>query len=253
MKANRHHRIWAVLATATLLMSAATSQAKSILEGTWLVTKPQALLTPADGSPVPFTEAGRKLYERNKASAQRGDFAFDQTIQRCASPGIPRLMFSPKRFRIFERPGKVLFLFEWNHLERQIDLRDDATIANSEALDGTGNFAFDLYGLEDTVGAQVGHARGHWEGTTLVAQTDHFVDLKMFDGLIQTSDQLKLTERFRLKDHGTLEYRVTVNDPATFTKPWDAVLTYKRQADEPLLEDLCLERKRKGESPWAKP
>lgn len=253
MNVNRHHRLWAAFTTAVLLTSAAASQAKSNLEGMWLVSKPQALLTPVDGSPVPLTDAARKIYERNRASAKAGDFSYDQSIQRCASPGVPRLMFSPKRFKVYERPGKVLFLFEWNHLIRQIDTRDDATIANSEALEGTGNFAFDLYGLEDTVGAQVGHSRGHWEGGTLVAQTDHFVDSKMFDGLIQTSDQLKLTERFRLKDNNTLEYRVTVNDPATFTKPWDAVITYKRQPDGALPEDLCLERKRNGELPWPKP
>jgi hypothetical protein len=253
MKANRHNRIWAVLTTAALLMGAAASQAKSNLEGTWLLSKPQTLLTPANGSAVPFTEAGRKTYEQNKKSAQAGDFAFDSTMERCASPGIPRLMFSPMRFRIFERPGKVLFLFEWNHLARQIDMRDDATIKNSEALDGTGNFAFDLYGLEETVGAQVGHARGRWEGNTLVAETDHFVDYKMFDGLIQTSDQLKLTERLRLKDSNTLEYRVNIADPATFTQPWEAVLTYKRQPNALFADDLCLERKRNGESPWPKP
>jgi hypothetical protein len=253
MKVNRHNRIWTVLTTAALLMGAAASHARANLEGTWLLSKPQTLLLPADGSPVPFTEAGRKIYEQNRTSAQGGDFAFDQTVQRCASPGIPRLMFSPKRFKIFERTGKVLFLFEWNHLVRQIDMRDDATIENSQALAGTGNFAFDLYGLEDTVGAQVGHARGHWDGRTLVAETDHFVDFKMFDGLIQTSDQLKLTERIRVTDGNTLEYRATISDPATFTKPWDAVLTYKRQPDAPLAEDLCLERKRNGESPWPKP
>jgi hypothetical protein len=132
-------------------------------------------------------------------------------------------------------------------------MRDDATIENSQAMPGTANFAFDLYGLENTVGAQVGHARGHWQGSTLVAETEHFTDYKMFDGLIQTSDELKLTERFRLKDRNTLEYRVTIVDPVTFTQPWETVLTYKRQPDTSFPEDLCIERKRVGESPWPKP
>jgi hypothetical protein len=253
MKANRKNRIWAVLSTVATLMVIKVAYANSSLEGTWLLSKPQTLLQPADGSAVPFTEAGRKIYDQNRTGAQNGDFAFDGTMTRCSSPGIPRLMLSPKRFKIFDRPGKVLFLFEWNRLFRQIDMRDDATIENSKALDGTENFAFDLYGLENTVGAQVGHARGHWEGRTLVAETDHFVDYKMFDGFIQTSDQLKLTERVRLKDRNTLEYRVTIIDPATFTKPWEAALTYKRQPDAPFQEDICMERKKAGESPWPKP
>jgi len=253
MKANQHSRILTVLGAVTLLMGFESATAKSNLEGTWLLSKPQTLLTPADGSAVPLTEAGRKIYEQNKAAAQSGDFAFDETMMRCASPGIPRLMLSTKRFRIFDRPGKVLFLFEWNRLFRQIDMRDDATIENSKALEGTANDAFDLYGLENVVGAQVGHARGHWDGNTLVAETGNFVDNKMFDGLIQTSAELKLTERFSLKDRDTLEYRVTVTDPVTFTKPWETVLTYKRQVNAPLAEDLCLERKRKGEPIWPKP
>jgi len=253
MVAKRRGSIRAALATTALLLGASTTHAGPNLEGTWLLSKPQTLLVPADGSPVPFTDAGRKTYEQNRASARRGDFSFDLTMQRCSSPGVPRLMFSPRRFKLFSRPGKVIFLFEWNHLIRQIDMRDDATIENSAALGRTGNMAFDLYGLEDTVGAQTGHARGKWEGRVLVAQTDHFVDAKMFDGLIQTSDQLKLTERIRLKDSNTLEYRATIVDPATFTRPWDAVLTYKRQPDAPLAEDLCLERRRNGESPWPKP
>jgi hypothetical protein len=39
----------------------------------------------------------------------------------------------------------------------------------------------------------------------------------------------------------------------TFTKPWDAVLTYSRLPDEEMKEDVCLERKQAGESPWPKP
>ena len=253
MKVNRQKRICAVLSTGALLMGIQVAYAKSNLEGTWLLSKPQTLLQPADGSAIPFTEVGRKIYEQNRAAAQSGDYAFDSTMTRCSSPGIPRLMLSPKRFRIFERPGKVLFLFEWNRLFRQIDMRDDATIENSKALDGTENIAFDLYGLENTVGAQVGHARGRWEGGTLVAETDHFVDYKMFDGFIQTSDQLKLIERVRLKDRNTLEYRVTIIDPATFSQPWEAALTYKREPDAPFQEDICMERKKAGESPWPKP
>jgi hypothetical protein len=253
MKANPHNRIWAVLSTVALLMGVEAVYAKSPLEGSWLLSKPQTLLKPAGGSAVPFTDAGRKIYEQNATAAQSGNFVFDDTMTKCSSPGIPRLMLSPKRFKIFERTGKVLFMFEWNRLFRQIDMRDDATIENSKALGGTENFAFDLFGLEDTVGAQVGHARGRWEGSTLVAETDHFVDYKMFDGLIQTSDALKLTERFRLKDRNTLEYRVTIIDPVTFTQSWETVLTYKRQPDAPFQEDICMERHRAGESPWPKP
>ena len=112
LHATRQSSIWVALTTTALLLGAATSHASSDLEGTWLLSKPQTLLVPADGSPVPFTDAGRKTYEQNRASARRGDFSFDLTMQRCSSPGVPRLMFSPRRFKLFSRPGKVMFLFE---------------------------------------------------------------------------------------------------------------------------------------------
>jgi hypothetical protein len=87
----------------------------------------------------------------------------------------------------------------------------------------------------------------------LVVETKEFADYKLIDGLVQTSDALKLVERLRLKDKNTLEHRITISDPATFTKPWDVVLTYNRQPDESMTEDVCLERKQAGESPWKKP
>lgn len=225
--------------------------AKTGIEGTWMLEKPQLLLMPAGSAPIPFTEEGRKLYEQNKAAARSGDHGFDETIERCASPGMPRAMLSPNRFVIVERPGKMLFLFEWNRLFRQIDMRDDATIENSKALDAPGTLnGFNLYAQEEIVGSQMGHARGGWQGDTLVVETGKFVDGRLLDGLIPASDQLELSERLRLRGRNTLEYRLTITDPVTFTKPWEVLITYKRQRDEVFAEDVCLERKENGESPW---
>lgn len=225
--------------------------AKTSIDGTWLIEKPQQLLMPAGNAPIPFTEEGRKLYEQNKAAAQSGDYSFDETIARCASPGMPRAMLSPSRFVIVERPGKMLFLFEWNRLFRQIDMRDDATIENSQALDQPGMLnGFNLYAQEEIVGAQMGHARGRWQGGTLAIETGKFMDGKLLDGLVQVSDELKLSERLRLRGPNTLEYRLTITDPVTFTQPWAVVITYKRQRDDVFAEDVCLERKEKGAPTW---
>jgi len=274
-------------------------QARPNLDGAWRLSKPQVLLTPANGESIPFTPEGKKIYEDNKASAQKGKFGFDEVMERCASPGMPRIMLSPNPFKIFDRPGVVMFNFEWNRLFRQVDMRDDATIANSKAVPRTDRPAFPgapggpppggppraggpggppaggppvgppaaggpgggaggapgdpIDDTEALLGTQMGHARGHWEGDTLVVETKELADYKLIDGLVQTSDALTLVERFRLKDKNTLEHRITISDPATFTKPWDAVLTYKRQPDEAMTEDVCLERRKAGESPWPKP
>jgi hypothetical protein len=274
------------------------AQAKPNIDGAWKLSRPQALLTPADGEPIPFTTEGKKIYDQNKTSAREGKFDFDEVMDRCASPGMPRIMLSPNQFKIFDRPGMVIFKFEWNRLFRQVDMRDDATIANSKPLPPKGGPAFPgaqggpppgapggpggvaggppagppgaggsgapggaaaggpedyLADTEAFLGTQMGHSRGRWEGDVLVVETNQFADYKLIDGLIQTSDQLKLSERFRWKGKNTLEQRITITDPMTFTKPWDVVLSYRRLPDEAMAEDVCLERKHAGQSPWPKP
>lgn len=212
------------------------------LDGTWKLAHPQTLLTPAGGGSIPFTEEGKKQYEANKAAVAKGDYSFDSTMTRCSSPGLPRLMLSADRFRVFQRPTIVTFMFEWNRLARQIDLPSSATKLR-KSLSATGDFG---------VGTMKGITHGHWEGTTLVAESHGFMDSKLIDNLIVGSDQLKLVEHITLRDKDTLEDRITLTDPDTFTRSWDTVLTYKRVADEAFPEDVCLDRRDAGQPTWPK-
>jgi hypothetical protein len=43
-------------------------------------------------------------------------------------------------------------------------------------------------------------------------------------------------------DTDTLEDRITIEDPAYFKRPWDSVVTYKRQPAALFPEDVCLDR-----------
>ena len=67
----------------------------------------------------------------------------------------------------------------------------------------------------------VGESRGHWEGDTLVVETVNFSDKSNFRG---AGAGLRLTERFTRVDGETLMYEFTVNDPATWTRPWTAAI-----------------------------
>ena len=44
------------------------------------------------------------------------------------------------------------------------------------------------------------------------------------------SETLHLVERFTRIDADTLEYKITVEDPATFSSPWTAVIPISRLA-----------------------
>jgi len=214
-------------ACAALLSLAANAEAN--LEGTWRIAAPQASFKPSSGS-IPFTAQGRKQYQENKKhQAKRNYDDYDIATSRCASPGLPRLMLTPDRFRIFQRSGLMVFQFEWNRLFRQIDL--GLTLPRNRITED-----------DAAVGRAVPPSMGHWDGETLVTTTAGFGINTLVDNLVPHGYDMKLTERLRLKDADTLEDRITIEDPEYFTRPWETVITYQRQPDTAFAEDVCLDR-----------
>ena len=229
----RHRQgTFAILAGAVIAAgfaaSAAAEPASPNLEGVWKIVTPTKTLKPVSGS-VPFTAQGHKQYEENKRLQARGAYDdYDITLSRCNSPGTPRLMLTPERFKIWQRSGVLTFDFEWNRALRQID-------------------ASGLPPVEDPLGMglipkMTGISKGHWEGDTLVAETTNFSDRTLLDDLVSHTADMKVTEHLRLTNPDTLEDRITIDDSAYFKRPWDAVLTYKRQPAAVFPEDVCLDR-----------
>jgi hypothetical protein len=64
----------------------------------------------------------------------------------------------------------------------------------------------------------MGHARGRWEGDTLVVETTNFKQRSAYLGA--NAGTLRLTERFARTSPTTVEWSVTVDDPATWVAPW---------------------------------
>lgn len=217
------------LAACAALLSLPASGAEANFQGTWRIAAPQEAFKPVSGE-IPFTAQGRKRYQENKRhNAKRNYDDYDIATARCASPGLPRLMLTPDRFRIWQRSGLMVFQFEWNRLFRQIDL--GLTLPRNRI------------GEDDAVvGRAVPISKGQWEGDTLVVTTEGFSVNTLIDNLVPHGYDLKLTERIRLKDADTLEDRITIEDPEYFTRPWETVVTYKRQPDAAFPEDVCLDR-----------
>ena len=63
----------------------------------------------------------------------------------------------------------------------------------------------------------LGDSVGHWDGDTLVVETVNFKPENRFRG---SSDKLKVTERFKRTDAGTILYRATMDDPDAYKTPW---------------------------------
>ena len=90
----------------------------------------------------------------------------------------------------------------------------------------------------------MGDSRGYWDGDTLVVESMNFTDkVASFNPSVATAAgtgaTLHLTERFTRVAGDTLLYEFTVNDPATFTRPFTAALPMK--LGEGMYEYACHE------------
>ena len=159
---------------------------------------------------------------------QSGDTSFDQTTW-CAGPGMPRVMTMPYPFEIRRDGDHLAFIHGWYRWHRVVDLAGGAV---------------DDPPLPLTMGFPV----GHWEGDTLVIRTVGLSDVTVLDATgLPHSDQLVLTERLRVLPDGRLEDRLTIEDPDTYTTPWETVLYFHRDAAARVVDDICPDRIANGE------
>jgi hypothetical protein len=87
-----------------------------------------------------------------------------------------------------------------------------------------------------------GYSTGHWEGSTLVVESNGFRDDLWMDmaGTPLTSAG-HVTERFRRPSFGTLEIDATVTDPTVYSRPWNLKISDKLVVDTELIDEVCLE------------
>jgi hypothetical protein len=140
----------------------------------------------------------------------------------CLPTGVPRQ--APYPWRIVQTPTHIFFLFEGNiHSYRQI------------FLDGRKH-------PDDPDPTWYGHSEGRWEGDTLVVDSVGFNDKFWFDfaGHPHT-EKLHVIERFERPNLGTLQYKVTIDDPGAYTKPFTMNGESTLQTDTELMEYICNE------------
>jgi hypothetical protein len=180
------------------------------------------VVDPPDGT-IPYTPEGRKRWDATPKLGPplAADWVVDRAQpERCL---ITDGLFVPNAFynnfhQIVQAPGHVVILSEMFHEARVIKL-DRSPHA------GAG------------VRMWQGDSRGWWEGRTLVVETTNFNDRRLFRG---ATGQMRLVERFTKLDADTVDYRLTITDPATFTRPW-TIDNALRKGDGELYEVGCHE------------
>src|SRR5205085_11220426 len=101
----------------------------------------------------------------------------------------------------------------------------------------------------DNVRQWMGDGRGYWDGDTLVVDTTNIHDgvsaLQPWADYTSHGDQgsgrrMHLIERWKRVNTNTIEYRVTVDDPIMYTKPWTVAMPMVLNP-EPPYEYACHE------------
>ena len=121
-------------------------------------------------------------------------------------------------YQIVQGPGYVMILVEMIHDARVIP------------LDGRPH-------LPQKVRRWMGDSRGRWQGNALVVETTNFTNKTEYRG---SGENLRLIERFTRTSPDQIMYEFTVEDAASFTRPWTAELPM-RKVEGPVFEYACHE------------
>ena len=187
------------------------------------LTRTSLIIDPPDGRIPPRTPAAERRSVENQA--RRRDYPADSwedrnLWERCITRGTPRV---PNNYNsnilILQTPDAVVLLNEMINETRVV------------SLDGRPH-------LGPGIRLWNGDSRGHWEGDTLVVQTTNFNARQQFRGL--PVDGLRLVERFTRTGPDRMDYEMTLDDPAMYTRTWTVVLPMT-ETGGPIFEYACHE------------
>jgi hypothetical protein len=199
-----------------------TADGKPNLQGIWQVLNTAAwdiqdhaarLGVPAgqgivDGNEIPYQAAALAKKRANFETRATADPETKGYL-----PGVPRIMYMPFPFQIFQTPNQVVMVFEYDRGVRNI------------YTNGTPH-------PRGPLNWWLGDSRGRWEGNTLVVDVVYFTDQTWFDRAGNFhSDALHLVERFTPAGPDHINYEVTVEDPNVFTRPWTMRTVFYRRKE----------------------
>ena len=184
------------------------------------------IVDPPDGRLPPLTPEAEKRRAARAAylRAHPADSWEDRPLQeRCITyHGVPPLPTGYNNtYQIFQTPGYVAILDENIHDVRGIP------------LDGRPH-------VGQNIRQWSGNSRGHWEGNTLVVETTNYSP-KMTHRFPVAGEALRAVERFTRVAADKIDYRFTIHDPTTYTRPWTVALPMTNLPDYVIFEYDCHE------------
>ncbi|MBK5395500.1 hypothetical protein JFU47_01895 [Pseudomonas sp. TH39(2020)] len=147
--------------------------------------------------------------KKKEAVANEAGTPLATTSSRCLPEGMPTLMAALFPIQIIHDDKQVIVLGEYLQQVRRILLNE--AMPPKEKLDPK----------------YQGHSRGHWEGDTLVVETQRVrTDVRFYD--VPHGPDMKITERIRLTAPDHLENKVVIEDSQVLKAPYRFTFEYKR-------------------------
>jgi hypothetical protein len=184
--------------------------------------------------------SGRVPIKREAAEKRDSDYALRADSiehygpwERCITRGVPGAMF-PGAYnnghQILQTRDYVVIHSEMIHEARVIP------------LDGRPH-------LDARTASWSGDSRGHWEGDTLVVETNHFngkswIATNAAAGWLRgipQSEACRLVERFTRVGADTIQYQATIDDPNVYTQPWTVAFPLNKDDKYRIFEYACHE------------
>jgi hypothetical protein len=200
------------------------------------------IVDPPDGKVPALTAEGRQRLARFLTARPTSD-----TTESANDPGLepPGSYDDPERRPLGERcllgfgstsGPPVLPNYFYNNLHQIVQTADSVMIL-TEMVHDARMVRMNAQHLPATIRKWMGDSIGHWEGDTLVVDTTNFTDQTRFRG---ATENMHVVERFTPVAGKSLKYRFTIEDPATWTRPWTGEYTWPT-TDEKMYEYACHE------------
>jgi len=147
----------------------------------------------------------------------------DNDLLHCGTKGHPLIMITPAPVEFVRDGDRIRLRIEEYDSLRVIHMNPDAEAP-----------------AEHT---QMGFSRGHFEGDTLVVETDHLQRQYFDPDGVPQGEQMRTVERFTPNEaYDRLDYRITVVDPENFTEPFDLTRYFVWRPGMKVAPYNCLER-----------
>jgi hypothetical protein len=187
------------------------------------------VIDPPNGR-IPYAEDGRNRDFVSQMLARPGVAEFDGPELR---PAGERCLLS-----VLSTAGPPMLPMSYNSNYRIVQTADYVMIM-AEMVNDVRIIRLDDTHQHEAIHKWMGDSVGRWEGDTLVVTTRNIHPQQSFRG---STGNMQSTEWFSMESDGQINYRVTINEPDVFGRPWTAEVPMRRlPADNRIYEYACHE------------